>query len=121
DYTVSTDVLFTRAGSSAGVLDRFSDQGGGGIDNFRGYILRLSDDGSWQLLKNSRYVGVSILASGVLAVPVGHRDAQTRCRTNSGLVHVRGDHLARPLARLVKQSPFADPAASAGSTPVWAN
>ena len=29
NYTVSADVLFTQAGSSAGVLDRFSDQGGG--------------------------------------------------------------------------------------------
>ena len=71
DYTVSADVLFTQAGSSAGVFDRFSDQGGGGIDNFRGYILKLADDGSWQLLKNSRSVGVSILASGALAAPAG--------------------------------------------------
>jgi hypothetical protein len=71
NYTVSADVLFTQAGSSAGVLDRFSDQGGGGIDNFRGYILKLADDGSWQLLKNSRSVGVSILASGALAAPAG--------------------------------------------------
>jgi hypothetical protein len=71
DYTVSADILFTQAGSSAGVLDRFSDQGGGGIDNFRGFILKLADNGSWQLLKNSRRVGVSILASGALARPAG--------------------------------------------------
>src|SRR5450755_755033 len=70
DYTVSADVLFTQAGSSAGVLDRFSYQGSG-ISTFRGYILKLADDGSWQLLKNSRYVGVSVLASGTLAAPAG--------------------------------------------------
>jgi hypothetical protein len=70
DYTVSSGVLFTKAGSSAGVLDRFDDQGGG-IDNFRAYILNLADDGSWQLLKNSRFVGVSVLASGTLSAPAG--------------------------------------------------
>jgi O-glycosyl hydrolase len=70
DYKVSSDVLFTQAGSSAGVLDRFDYQGGG-IDNFRAYILKLGDDGSWQLLKNSRFVGVSVLASGTLSAPAG--------------------------------------------------
>ena len=70
DYTVSADVLFTQTGSSAGVLDRFSYQGSA-ISNFRGYILKLADDGSWQLLKNSRNVGVSVLASGTLTAPAG--------------------------------------------------
>jgi hypothetical protein len=66
DYTVSADVLITQTGSSAGVLDRFSNQGSA-VSNFRGYILNLAEDGSWQLLKNSRYMGVSILASGTLS------------------------------------------------------
>jgi hypothetical protein len=70
NYTVSVDVLFTKGGDSAGVLDRFSDQGGG-IDNFRANILNLASNGSWQLLKNSRNVGVSVLASGTLATPPG--------------------------------------------------
>jgi hypothetical protein len=70
DYTVSSAVLFTQAGSSAGVLDHFDNQGGS-ISNFRAYILKLADDGSWQLLRNSRYVGVSLLASGSLTRPAG--------------------------------------------------
>jgi O-glycosyl hydrolase len=73
DYTVSADVLFTQAGSSAGVLDRFDDQGSA-ISNFRGYILKLGDDGSWQMLKNSRFIGVSVLASGSLSAPAGVRN-----------------------------------------------
>jgi hypothetical protein len=70
DYTVRAAVLFTQAGSSAGVLDRFDYQGGG-IDNFRAYILKLADDGSWQLLRNSRSVGVNVLAAGTLRSPAG--------------------------------------------------
>jgi Glycosyl hydrolase family 59/Concanavalin A-like lectin/glucanases superfamily len=70
DYTVSADVLFTHTGSSAGVLDRFSYQDFV-VSNFRGYILKLGDDGSWQLLKNSRYIGVGILAAGALSAPAG--------------------------------------------------
>jgi hypothetical protein len=76
DYTVSADVLFTQTGSSAGVLDRFSYQGSA-ISNFRGYILKLADDGSWQLLKDSRNVGVSVLASGTLTAPAGVRSWHT--------------------------------------------
>ncbi len=72
DYTVSTDVLFTQSGSSAGVLDRFSDQNGA-VSKFRGYIFNLADDGSWQLFKNSQSNGVKILASGSLASPAGLR------------------------------------------------
>jgi O-glycosyl hydrolase len=72
DYTVSSDVLFTQPGSSAGVLDRFSDRAANGAaSNFRGYILRLGDDGGWQLLKNSASAGVSVLKSGKLAAPAG--------------------------------------------------
>ena len=82
DYTVSADVLFTQTGSSAGVLDRFSYQGSA-ISNFRGYILKLADDGSWQLLKNSRNVGVSVLASGTLTAPAGVGKLAHTCRSPS--------------------------------------
>jgi hypothetical protein len=72
DYTVSSDVLFTQPGSSAGVLDRFSDRSANGAaSNFRAYILKLGDDGAWQLLKNSASVGVSILKAGRVATPAG--------------------------------------------------
>lgn len=66
--TTSVNVLFTQAGSSAGVIGRFSDMGGG-VSNFRGYILNLTDTGSWTLLKNSVSAGVSVLASGTVAAP----------------------------------------------------
>jgi hypothetical protein len=70
DYTVSCDVLFTEAGSSAGVIGRFGGRGGG-ISDFRGYVLTLDDDGSWRLLKNSIGAGVATLASGALPAPAG--------------------------------------------------
>jgi hypothetical protein len=69
DYTVSSDVLFTRFGTSAGVLARFKRRGSR-VSNFRGYILALRDDGGWQLLKNSQHMGISVLAAGDVA-PLG--------------------------------------------------
>jgi len=70
DYTVSCDVLLTETGSSAGVIGRFSSRGGG-ISNFRGYLLALDDDGGWRLIKNSVGAGVTTLASGARPVPAG--------------------------------------------------
>jgi hypothetical protein len=65
DYTVSNDVLLTRAGASAGVLARFSHRGRGlRSSHFRGYVLALRDGGAWQLLKNDPSAGVSVLRSG---------------------------------------------------------
>jgi hypothetical protein len=63
DYTISVNLLFTRSGSSAGVIGRFSDQGSG-VSNFCGYLLDVSDSGAWRLLKNSKSVGVEVLAHG---------------------------------------------------------
>ena len=63
DYTIGVSVLLTRSGSSAGVIGRFSKRGSD-ISNFRGYILDVTDGGAWQLLKNSRSVGVHVLAQG---------------------------------------------------------
>jgi hypothetical protein len=70
DYTVSSDVLFTRPGSSAGVLARFSHRGRSHhAAHFRGYILELRDGGAWELLKNDPVAGVSVLRSGTVAPP----------------------------------------------------
>jgi len=70
DYTVSCDVLLTEAGSSAGVIGRFSSRGGA-ISNFRGYMLALDDEGTWRIIKNSISVGVTTLASGAVPAPPG--------------------------------------------------
>jgi O-glycosyl hydrolase len=70
NYTVSVDVLFTRTGSSGGVIGRFSKLGQS-ISNFRGYLITLGDDGIWRLIKNSASVGVTVLASGRLPAPAG--------------------------------------------------
>jgi hypothetical protein len=69
DYTVSLKALFTTSGASAGVIGRFSNRGSA-VSNFRGYILDVTDAGAWQLLKNSKSVGVAVLAQGTVA-PLG--------------------------------------------------
>src|SRR6266536_890947 len=66
DYTISVSVLFTKSGSSAGVLGRFSNRGSE-VSNFRGCVLDVTDTGAWQLLKNSKSVGVEVLARGNVA------------------------------------------------------
>jgi Glycosyl hydrolase family 59 len=72
DYTVSSDVLFTQAGASAGVLARFSHRGKSRrVAYFDGYILALRDSGTWQLLKNDQGKGVTVLRSGRLATRPG--------------------------------------------------
>jgi hypothetical protein len=93
DYTVAADVLFTQHGSSAGVIDRYSSYTGA-ISSFRGYIFALDDGGAWQLLRNSRAVGVSVMGHGTLAVPPGvgtwHRLALTvKGSTQSGSIDGR--------------------------------
>jgi hypothetical protein len=72
DYTVSSDVLFTHGGSSAGLIARFSDRGHAlRVAYFRGYILALRDTGAWQLLKNDPGEHVTVLRSGRLAARPG--------------------------------------------------
>jgi hypothetical protein len=67
DYTVSSDVLFTRPGSSAGVLARFSHRGRSSrAAHFRGYIFTLRDSAAWELLKIDPVAGISVLRSGKL-------------------------------------------------------
>jgi O-glycosyl hydrolase len=78
DYTVSCDVLFTRPGSSAGVIGRFSGRDRNisnlrNISNFRGYLLTLDDRGTWRLIKNSITARIDVLASGTLRAPAGVR------------------------------------------------
>jgi hypothetical protein len=64
------DVLFTRAGSSAGVIGRFSDRGADG--GFDGYLFDVSDSGAWELIKNNATVtDRTTLAQGTLAEPLG--------------------------------------------------
>jgi hypothetical protein len=48
DYTVGVDVLLTQAGTSAGVIGRFSDRAGAsvGIGRLRGYIFDVSTTGA---------------------------------------------------------------------------
>ncbi len=62
NYTVSANVLVTRATGSAGLIGRFSDQA---TDPklFKGYQFDLTGDGHWQLIQNSR-AAPKTLASG---------------------------------------------------------
>jgi len=68
DYKVSASVCFTGSGQSGGVMARFSSQGSE-IFNFRGYILDLGSTGGWSLTRNSKSVGNTVLAHGVIAAP----------------------------------------------------
>ncbi len=66
NYTVSVRVLFQNTNSSGGVIGRF-DKRAGDIGNFNGYILHVTETGSWQILKNQNSNLPSkptILASG---------------------------------------------------------
>lgn len=65
DYTVSSGVLFTRAGSSAGVMARFSRRQRH-ANAFHGYLFTLTDGGRWQLLKNHLTAEAQVLRSGAL-------------------------------------------------------
>jgi Glycosyl hydrolase family 59 len=65
DYTVSSDVLFTSAGASAGVIARFAHRQRH-ANAFHGYLLTLSDSGRWELLKNHATAAVDVLKSGTL-------------------------------------------------------
>jgi hypothetical protein len=70
DYTAGVDVLFTQAGSSAGVIGRFSDRGADG--GFDGYLFDVSDSGAWELVKNNATVtDRTTVAHGTLAEPLG--------------------------------------------------
>jgi hypothetical protein len=73
NYTVSVDALLTQAGTSAGVIGRFSDRSGAAdIGQFDGYVFDVSSTGAWRLIKNDATVSdTSTLTSGTLATPPG--------------------------------------------------
>ncbi len=66
NYTVQSSVLFTAAGSSAGVIGRFEDQAGDAA-NFNGYLFQATDSGAWTLYKNTNAGTHTALASGTVA------------------------------------------------------
>ena len=66
NYTVQTSVLFKQVGSSAGVIGRFSHQGGN-AGNFNGYLLQVTDAGKWTIYKNNSGGSPNTLASGSVA------------------------------------------------------
>ncbi len=66
DYTVKSSILFKNAGSSAGVIGRFGHKAGD-TNSFNGYLLQVSDDGSWVLYKNNNGGTQSSLAAGSVA------------------------------------------------------
>jgi len=68
NYKVSVSLCFTASRQSGGVMARFSSQGNE-IFNFRGYILDLGSAGGWQLTRNSRSAGTTVLAHGTIAAP----------------------------------------------------
>jgi hypothetical protein len=71
DYTVSSDVLFTRPGSTAGLIGRFAN-GFDWVDTtqrFDGYEFTLDDDGSWTLWRNTAATGRAALATGSVPAP----------------------------------------------------
>lgn len=73
NYTVSVDTLLTQAGTSAGVIGRFSDRGSEPqIGQFDGYVFDVSSSGVWKLIKNAEDPSdMATLASGTLASPPG--------------------------------------------------
>ncbi|HMH93994.1 MAG TPA: hypothetical protein VK586_23305 [Streptosporangiaceae bacterium] len=88
DYTVSVDVLLPRAGSSAGLIGRFSCRRGiPNVGQFDGYVFSVSGAGRWTLTRNANgaqnHVSAACpsapaspaaqraLASGQLARPLG--------------------------------------------------
>ena len=68
DYTVSCDVLLTQAGTSAGLIGRFSGMSGPQVGQFNGYVFDVSSTGAWKLIKNDKTAGsMATLASGTVA------------------------------------------------------
>ena len=65
-YTVSARVLLPTASASAGLIGRFSHQGGDPVQ-FDGYQFDLHGDGSWRLARNRSDGPAQVLASGRVA------------------------------------------------------
>jgi hypothetical protein len=65
NYTVSCDVLLTKAGTSAGLVGRFSGAKGPQVGDFDGYVFDVSSTGAWKLTDdNETSSDVTTLASG---------------------------------------------------------
>ncbi len=65
-YTVSARVLLPTASASAGLIGRFSHQGGDPVQ-FDGYQFDLHGDGTWRLARNRSDGPAQVLASGRVA------------------------------------------------------
>jgi len=72
-YTVSVDVLLTRADTSAGLIGRFGHRGQGRYAGlFDGYEFDVATSGAWRLIRNDHDRSrVRTLAAGLLARPLG--------------------------------------------------
>jgi O-glycosyl hydrolase len=68
NYTVSSDVLFEKTGSTADILGRVGQQAQNN-NGLNAYHLQLSDTGAWQLLKTDDSWNSTTLASGTVAAP----------------------------------------------------
>ena len=65
NYTVSSDVLLTQSGTSAGLIGRCSGMSGPQVGDFDGYIFDVRTSGAWKLIKNDKTSGdIATLASG---------------------------------------------------------
>jgi hypothetical protein len=72
DYTVSVETLLTQAGTSAGLIGRFSGRGFH-AGYFNGYVFDVSSTGAWRLIKNDESGIVATLLAGALPNPLGTR------------------------------------------------
>ncbi len=62
-YTVSCDILLSRANSSAGVIARFSARTKS-ASGLAGYVLDVRESGAWAIDRGNRAGGITTLASG---------------------------------------------------------
>jgi hypothetical protein len=69
DYTVSTDVLYTQANTTAGLIGRFSNRVYWEIGWFNGYMFDVSSNGAWKIIKNNGTSGPTTLATGTTTAP----------------------------------------------------
>jgi Glycosyl hydrolase family 59 len=84
NYTVSSDVLFTRSRSSAGLIGRFSNRLYWQIGWFSGYVFDVSSSGAWKIIKNSGSSGPATLAKGELGQAPGYQSWHRLSMTLNG-------------------------------------
>ncbi len=84
NYTVSSDMLFTRSGSSAGLIARFSGRTSS-ASTLAGYIFDVQDTGAWAIYRGNQAAGRTTLASGQ-AGPLSPATWHTLSLTTSGNV-----------------------------------